>query len=449
MAGPLDFLSYFLPNQQAVQEYNPFAQAAPISDSVNKLTMQAVQADPVGYRNEAIKVSLINGLLSGIFGGLAQQRNSELTNNYINAVSGLTSGQPVTAESSGLPEGLFGSARQGATVFNLQKKLENDETAKKLAGAVVLENAKNGVSSSPDLVKLAGLESLLKPNVQAPNPNAGGATTEFQSPVGAGDLPVTSGPSDQMVDLFGTKYTDKDKEMMGIPKELWGSVNNEKDLRLYYQGLNIKDVQDRHQANLDFRKSQQERADEQLEFFGYSKPKIRPTASEAAKVRDELGKNEQLRNTLESLGSNIDENGFMEIFGKNAQLQDALRSFIFNTQRKATGSGARLEGPEAAMLSAMTPMVAANNFTGAIKAALLGRDPAQLARDMVNLINKSEASMMKKRFGAEPIDISTPVISAPLGSKPTRSQLEAQGYRFDPATGTMIPPGNGGSTAGW
>lgn len=142
----------------------------------------------------------------------------------------------------------------------------------------------------------------------------------------------------------------------------------------------------------------------QTSFEGFTEPKTKPTPAEAAKVREELGNNAKLKDTLEVLKDSIDRDGFINLFGNDAQLQQALQSFIFNTQRKATGSGARLEGPEAKMIQAMTPAVASGDFAGAIKAALTGREPSQLATDMINVISKSENAMMKARYGAERIN---------------------------------------------
>jgi hypothetical protein len=160
----------------------------------------------------------------------------------------------------------------------------------------------------------------------------------------------------------------------------------------------LDEIQQRHEDAKEVREAE-------TSFQGYEfRGKVRPTRSEAASVRKEIGYNTQLISTLQSLGDNIDENGFMSLFGDNPQLQEALQSFIFNTQRKATGSGARLEGPEAKMLKAMTPSVLAGNPLGAIKSALLDRNPAQLAKDMIKLIKKSQNEVMRVKYEAFPTD---------------------------------------------
>lgn len=423
MAGPLDFLSYFLPNQQAVQEYNPFAQAAPISDSVNKLTMQAVQADPVGYRNEAIKVSLINGLLSGIFGGLAQQRNSELTNNYIQAVQGLTNGQPVTAESSGLPEGLFGSARQGATVFNLQKNLEEDEAKKTFARQVALNNARDGLPSSPELLKIAGLQSLIPKASPLPDPT------------------VTVDPSaqDQGIYLGAQALSPEKLTALGIPKEEQEFIKNQGDLKLFDSKLARDEMKQRAADRIELQKQKLN----QLEARTLSSEYIHDPAYKNALILAPLvSSSYELASKRTPQGDLGLVDNLVRAYNPQGVLRSKLVEMIKDAQNPLHKWSGKIQNvfngglfddtTRQQMLDALTTRVneglqVAKGVADSkiARATLKGLDPDTII----------DPNHYLSLFGSLGDESSTDSAQSKI---PTRSELEAQGYHYDPVTRSMV-----------
>lgn len=312
---------------------------------------------------DRVLAGLLSGLGAGVFQNLSQDYQGRATSAYNDVLNQTAQGNAPTEMPSVLNRDLFSSAKGTGDIFRTMQGQER-------------EQSKNAIA---DKLKASMVEKLI-----SEDPEAGIAAAKNLYGIDAGEI----GP-----------ISDTNKEL--------------RKRQLDEIQARFKETQDKKNAETDF------------EGYQYDKSKIRPSTAEATKVRAELANNSILRNTLETLGSNIDEQGFMNMFGNNAQLQGALQSFIFNTQRKATGSGARLEGPEAKMLQAMTPSVAAGDFIGAIKAALLDRDPAQLAKDMIGVIDKSQDAMMKARYGATRID------TTPFGVTGTDSGLPSVGGIFN------------------
>ena len=78
-----------------------------------------------------------------------------------------------------------------------------------------------------------------------------------------------------------------------------------------------------------------------------------------------------------------------DVFGNDAQLNQARASMLFNMFRGLTGSGAALSPSETEKLNAMIPRLAAGDLVGAVKAGMLDRDQKQFARDMQKLMQDS------------------------------------------------------------
>lgn len=137
----------------------------------------------------------------------------------------------------------------------------------------------------------------------------------------------------------------------------------------------------------------------QLVIPGYDYvTEARPTGEEAPKIRSQLKENARLKDLFTRVIES-EADPLTTITGNEGAEFAALRGMIFNAYRKLTGSGARLEGPEGAMIDAMTPAMMAGDLTSALKAAALNRDPREFAKSMMSMIDQSQDAELFEAYG--------------------------------------------------
>ncbi len=141
----LEDLAQSLLGEQAQAEIaaaNPWYKAKGVSDLVGSSALQLVSQDPTRYKTkDAVIATGLSGLLSGLIGSYGDKYQNTLTDRYVDAVTGSLGGD-ATAESSQLPDALFGSAKRRAALFAQQRLLQAAEDQREVAKAGALEKAK-------------------------------------------------------------------------------------------------------------------------------------------------------------------------------------------------------------------------------------------------------------------------------------------------------------------
>lgn len=123
MAGLEELAAYLLGDatQKTIAQENPYYGLKQVPDAVtSKLISTVGQSPGKTSTKEALAWGLGSGLVSGLLGAQGDSYQQTLTDRYSNAVMGGT-----TPEDSGLPPGLFGSAKRAGALWQTQKGLED------------------------------------------------------------------------------------------------------------------------------------------------------------------------------------------------------------------------------------------------------------------------------------------------------------------------------------
>lgn len=325
-----DFLRMLDSVQSAGLDDSPFSALVKGSQDANEYLVKNAPKARIGE-------ALIGGILTGAMGGLAQRGQKSFMNGQEEAI-----------------QGALDNWRQGKTFErgNMSRSVFN--RLKDVTAAQGLAEAQRNTQENSDLERAQKLK--LAPGYD---------DTLMQGPEAQGAMEA----------LLNKK--ELTPEQAAVVSKLPLSA-----LRAFQGQQQLNNVGDRFEQNLSFKKGERE-------LPGFTNVTgATPPISAINEARTKIQSNEEVKTALRALKESGDVEGFYKLAGENAQVQAALSSSVFNAYRKRTGSGARLEGPEGAMLQSMTPQVLAGNFMGALKAGLLGRDQGKFAEMMMNFLDE-------------------------------------------------------------
>lgn len=189
-----DFVTSLLSEgtQKSLSEQNPYLQIKQAPDLLSQGVLQAVSKSPGKYSmGEALGLALGGGLASGVLGNLGQSYQNDLTNKYLDAVTG-------TGGFEQLPSGLFGQAQLQQKLFQLNNASKEAEALRELKKAKELA----GFNSRQEIAK-----TILSKAID--NPRAAKKAFAEYPDLFASFLGVeTQAPTAQKIETAGEKLAD-------------------------------------------------------------------------------------------------------------------------------------------------------------------------------------------------------------------------------------------------
>jgi hypothetical protein len=115
--------------QKDIAAQNPYLQIQQAPDLLSQSVLQLVSKNPQKYSmGEALGLSLVGGLTSGILGGLGQNYQNDVQGKYLDAITGLGSAED-------LPTGLMGQAKLQQKLFGLKSLAQQADYAQEIKKA--------------------------------------------------------------------------------------------------------------------------------------------------------------------------------------------------------------------------------------------------------------------------------------------------------------------------
>jgi GH24 family phage-related lysozyme (muramidase) len=135
--------------QQMIAQADPYIGGANIAEQIGNT---AVQAGPQFSTRDRIIAGALSGLTSGLFTGLSNDYNARAQDAYTGAVNDAILGR-VSEKPSVLSPQLFSTAKRQGGIFQLQRALQQNEIAQKLAAESQLQQLRGQQEIQTELAK--------------------------------------------------------------------------------------------------------------------------------------------------------------------------------------------------------------------------------------------------------------------------------------------------------
>lgn len=353
------------------------AQSVPYSSGINLLKLQPTANDrPMGL-GESLLAGALQGLVGGgLMGYGKNQVESENTTNSSDLVKAMMETDPTARQAifDANPSIAPYSAILKVGDWQHQQNLEDVRTK------IAAENA----SKAPTLLSyIDGTQEIQKRF----DPTTGAETIVGQGPrykFDAGNSAATKPLEDALIQ----KYADK----MGIP------FDKAKELIPNQQSFTDN-------MAIDSMVNKQAAIDKKGDMFGFEDlPGASPlTPATKDKLDLRFGATQQAIQTLDEIKNIKDPN---QLTGIDAAKQAALGAEMFQAIRRSEGLQSRFPPAEVDVIKNMIPKLAANDFTGAMKALVLDKQGPQVVGVIQDLLKKSFESEMLS-YGKK--SVSTPL----------------------------------------
>lgn len=338
-----------LADQQA-KANSPYAPVSQFTEQMNPTILQAAGSGQ--YKpGESMAAGLINGLIGGFSQNLTNSYADKQNNLAYQAMSNAMTGK------GGKPEGIhpsvFAPIQAAGGVFKLGRGFEQEDEDRRLQQQVRSNLALKGVRVNED----DSYEAIP------------GAVDAFNAIEGISPMIQNAIYKTRMGEQLSP---EEQQAVASAPMGVQRQISNYE----YQQG-----VQGRFNENFDFKKS--ERA-----LPGYQNiTGAQPSTTVLNTLRTKIQGTEEIKNLLRNLKQSGDTDGFFNIIGESAQMQEAIQGALFNANRLRTNSGANFTATEQAMVKSSMPKTLAGDPLGALRAAMLGRDQSEFADIMMKFVD--------------------------------------------------------------